>query len=257
LAWVLAGLNRLEEAASICRQAIDRKVDSVNTHLILYHIAFRQSDAAAMEREVAWAAGKPREQDLLAVQAGVAAASGRLEHARGLSRRAADLALRANLRERAAILLAWLALLEASVGDPRLAGRQATAALAMSHGSETVWQAATALALAGDLTQAEKLAAELAQRLPAHTLVNHRIVATIRAAVAVQRGDPDQAIELLRAAVPYDAGIGLSGYVRALARLKARGALKPPPSSRRSWMAAWGPKRSWRARWLSSASLAP
>ncbi len=221
LAWALAGSHRLEEAKAICRQAIERKFDSVNTHLILYHIAFRQRDAAAMEREIAWARGKPREHDMLAAEAGVAAAAGRIEQARQISRRSVDQALSANLHEWAALELAWLAFLEVSLGDHPQAVKQASAALELSHGPDTVWLAATALALAGNVTQAEKLAADLAHRFPAHTLVSRRAVPTIRAAVAIRHGKPAQAVELLRAATPYDGGIGLSSYIRALASLRA------------------------------------
>jgi tetratricopeptide (TPR) repeat protein/predicted Ser/Thr protein kinase len=228
LASAYASLSRFDEARAICQQASARKLDYLITHILLYYIAYLQGDTAAGEREVAWAKGKPGEQDMLAAQADVSACIGRLEQARELSGRSIDMALRANLKEWAAGQLASLALVEASLGNPHQARQQAAAALAMSRGSVTVGQAAAALALAGDLAQAEKLAVELVTRFPTHTLVNQRDVPTVRALVEVQRGNPARAIELLRATTPYEGGVHWHAvsvrpsFVRGLAYLRSR-----------------------------------
>jgi len=225
LAVAYAVLNRSDEAKAVCQQAVTRKLDPPELHLLLYYIAAFQGDAAAREREVAWARGKPFEPMLLNAQADVAASTGRLEQARELSGRSIDLMLQANLKELAAEHLAWLASAEALLGNPHQARQRAGAALAISDSADTVRHAATALALAGDLAQAEKLAAELVTRFPTHTLVNQRDVPTIRAAIEVQRGNPSRAIELLRAATPYEGGLGGRSwptYVRGLAYLRSR-----------------------------------
>jgi predicted Zn-dependent protease len=57
--------------------------------------------------------------------------------------------------------------------------------------------AALALARAGDTAGAEKLAAELGKDFPLGTLVQRYWLPTIRAAVALERKDPNRAIELL------------------------------------------------------------
>jgi eukaryotic-like serine/threonine-protein kinase len=58
--------------------------------------------------------------------------------------------------------------------------------------------AALALARAGDTAGAEKLAAELDKTFPLDTLVQRNWLPTIRAAVALERKDPNRAIELLK-----------------------------------------------------------
>jgi len=58
--------------------------------------------------------------------------------------------------------------------------------------------AALALARAGDIQGAEKLAGELEKALPLDTLVQEYWLPTIGAAVALQRKDPNQAVELVR-----------------------------------------------------------
>jgi predicted Zn-dependent protease len=60
--------------------------------------------------------------------------------------------------------------------------------------------AALALARAGDSAGAEKLAAELDKTFPLDTLVQRYWLPTIRAGVALERHDPNRAIELLKVA---------------------------------------------------------
>jgi eukaryotic-like serine/threonine-protein kinase len=60
--------------------------------------------------------------------------------------------------------------------------------------------AALALAPAGDTPAAEKLAAELDKTFPLDTLVQRYWLPTIGAAVALERKDPNRAVELLKMA---------------------------------------------------------
>ena len=66
--------------------------------------------------------------------------------------------------------------------------------------------AALALARAGDTAGAEKLAAELDKTFPLDTLVQRYWLPTIRAAVALQRKDPNRAVELLQVASAIELG---------------------------------------------------
>ncbi len=82
--------------------------------------------------------------------------------------------------------------------------------------------AALALARAGDTAEAEKLADELDKNFPQDTLVQKYRLPTIRAAIALQRNDPNQAIELLQVTSPIelgDAGYMLPVYLRGEAYL--------------------------------------
>jgi len=68
--------------------------------------------------------------------------------------------------------------------------------------------AALALARAGDASGAEKLAAELDRTFPLDTLVQRYWLPTLRAGVALERKDPNRAIELLKLASPIELGNG-------------------------------------------------
>jgi eukaryotic-like serine/threonine-protein kinase len=62
------------------------------------------------------------------------------------------------------------------------------------------------LARAGDTAGAEKLAAELDKTYPLDTLVQRNWLPTIRAAIALERKDPNRAIELLKDASAIELG---------------------------------------------------
>jgi eukaryotic-like serine/threonine-protein kinase len=66
--------------------------------------------------------------------------------------------------------------------------------------------AALALARAGDTAGAEKLEAELDETFPLDTLVQRYWLPTIRAANALERKDPNRAVELLKIASTIELG---------------------------------------------------
>jgi hypothetical protein len=63
---------------------------------------------------------------------------------------------------------------------------------------------ALALALSGDSASAEKLAEELNESYPQHTMIQRYRLPTIRAAIALERKNPELAIELLRVTSLYE-----------------------------------------------------
>ena len=58
-------LNRLDDAKKTIEQAQERKLEGDFLHWAIYQLAFLKGDAAEMERQVAWAAGKPGSEDIL------------------------------------------------------------------------------------------------------------------------------------------------------------------------------------------------
>jgi tetratricopeptide (TPR) repeat protein len=61
-----------------------------------------------------------------------------------------------------------------------------------------------ALALIGDAAQAQSFAEEIARRHPKNTLTQAIWLPVNRAAIELQRGHPDKAIELLQSAIKYE-----------------------------------------------------
>ena len=200
-------LNRIAEAKAMYEQALERKLKSSYFDLALYQIAFLQNDSAGMAQQVSSSARTPGlEATLFANEADTAAYSGRLSTAREFSRQAVDSAERARDKEAAATYSALSSLREALFGNADEARRRAT--LAMKHPASHDLQYASALAraYAGDDEQAQKLTDDLGQRFPEATIVQFNYLPTLRAKLAVGKGNASEALETLRAALPYDLG---------------------------------------------------
>jgi serine/threonine protein kinase/tetratricopeptide (TPR) repeat protein len=219
------GLNRFAEAKAIRQKEVELNLDAMNSHTDLYQLAFVTGDAAGMQSEADWAKGKPDEFVMLETVAEANASAGKLQQARELYRQAIDGAQRAKLPENAAGIAARQAGVEAAVGNLSGARDGARAALALNRNRNTTFFAALAYATAGDTAQASTLADELSRSFPTDTFINDIWVPSIRGLIEINRGNAAKAVDLLRAATPYEFGWPARvtpNYVRGLAYLKAR-----------------------------------
>ena len=109
-------------------------------------------------------------------------------------------------------------------GNREQARAEAKAALKLAPNRDVRAIAALALARVGDTAGAEKLAAELDKTFPLDTMVQRYWLPTIRAGVALERKDPNRAIELLKVASTIELSGGVfealcPGYLRGEAYL--------------------------------------
>ncbi|MGB7555213.1 MAG: protein kinase, partial [Candidatus Korobacteraceae bacterium] len=200
-------LNRIDEAKATYEQALEHQLKSSLLHLALYQIAFLQNDAAGMAQQVSAAAGTPGlEATFFANEADTAAYSGRLRSAREFSRQAVDSAERAGDKEAAGTYSALAALREALFGNSDEAKRRATSAMKYPAGHDLQYATALAWAYAGDDERAQKLIDDLGQTFPEATVVQFNYLPTLRAKLAVSQGNSSEALEALRAALPYELG---------------------------------------------------
>ena len=202
LGLAYTNLNRLDEADAVYKQAKERKLEHEFLFQELYLLGFLKGDAARMAQSVAAAMGKPGSEDmLLGAQADTEGWYGKLESAREVTRQAMDSAQQNDAKQGAAAYEAAAALREVEAENREQARAQAAAAVKLAPRNRDVGaMAALALARAGDTAAAEKLAAELDKTFPLDTLVQRYWLPTIRAAVALERKDPNQAIERLQVA---------------------------------------------------------
>ena len=178
-----------------------------------YDIAFLKGDKAEMEHEVALGQGKSGAEDWISDhEAFVSAYSGRLQEARRMSRRAADLAQQAAQRDRAALYETGLALWEGFFGNAPAARRSAMAARELSKDRDVEYGAAFALALSGDSSRSQTLANDLERRFPEDTSAKFSYLPALRALLALNHREPSKAVELLQIAVPYDLGVPPSSF---------------------------------------------
>jgi len=236
LAVSYMALERLDKAENTLERAFDRQLKAPDLFVLQYAIAFVKSDKAAMERVAAEALNKPEVDDWMANSTGfVLAYSGHLEEARKMSRRAADLAQKAERRDTEALYEADEAVREALFGNVPTAKQRAGMALNLSKSRDVEYAAALALAVSGESSRAQALADDLLRRFPSDTRAQFTYVPTLRALLALNHSQPSKAVELLQTAIPYELGMPSEGgseyllgagnlypaYVRGLAYLGA------------------------------------
>jgi tetratricopeptide (TPR) repeat protein len=205
-------LNRVEEAEATVKKARTEGLDS-RLAPVLYGIAFYRSDTSEMARQVANAAGKVGDEELLlALQADTSAYFGHLGKAREFSRQAADSAGRAGEKERAATYYAASALREALLGNADRAGQQALLAKRRASGRDMDYGLALALAYAGDANRAQALTDDLGKRFPEDTVVQFNYLPTLRAKLEILHANHREALDILGAASPYELGLPAFDY---------------------------------------------
>jgi len=198
-------LNRLSEARQAVEQGLARKLAPSGSHILLYFIDFLENDSPGMQRELAWASGKPEfEKFLLTMQSDTEAYYGHRREAWAFSQKAAEAARRDNSHEEAAVYMGNAALREAEFGDSAHALKAADSALALMPSKNVRILVALALARAGSAKRAQSLTNDLAKANPSDTLLSFYWLPTIRAAAELDLNHPAQAIEILHGTAGYE-----------------------------------------------------
>jgi eukaryotic-like serine/threonine-protein kinase len=201
-------LNRLDGAKKAIEQAQERKLDGDYLHQEIYYLAFLKGDTAEMERQLAWAAGRPGAEDLLlSFQSDTEGYYGRLTSAQVFTRRAIGSATRAGSKETAAMWQANAALREAEFGNAASAKQGAVEALALSPGRDVKLFAALTFARIGETPRAKAVIEEMEKSYPSDTLMKVYWLPALKAAIELHSNNPAQALVLLEAALPYELGL--------------------------------------------------
>jgi len=202
----LVNLDQLQEVRKVLDQARSRKLGDALIRLGQYTLALSQGDEREMQKELAWATGRPGEEQawFLSMQADTEAFHGRLSRSREYSRRAVDSELRADSKEGASSHQAYAALWQAEFGNLAQARKDAASALALSPGRDGKIVIAMALARIGDFSRANALADELQKTHPQDTLLKFYFLPSIRAAIELSRGNAARAEGLTERARPYE-----------------------------------------------------
>jgi eukaryotic-like serine/threonine-protein kinase len=201
-------LDRLAEAKQLAEKLRAQGLGGARIHQRFLEIAYVEGDDAAAAREIQWFAGKPEEYLSFGLEAANLNALGKRLESSKLYQRAAETALRHGLRNAAAELEEADARADALSGNCQPVRRLGRPALA--------------LAMCGDAVQAEKLAEETSKLFPNGTLSNAVQLPAIRAAIALKRNQPANAVELLASASPYERAHLEAVYLRGLAYLDLR-----------------------------------
>lgn len=217
--------DRFVEARAVSEEPQVKNLDSFEVHSALYGLAFRQNDATAMEREVAFAAGKSGLEDRLwYFQANTAAYYGRMKDSREFSRKAVASAFEAHENERAVLDAEMAALRETYVGNMAEARRQLSAALRLPKAANAgSWVVLGVLAALGEEGRFKPLAEKYSKENSDDPYVQNVQLPSWTAQLALARHDAPAAVEILHPR-PYETRFHCpdSTYVRGLAYLANR-----------------------------------
>jgi len=210
--------NRFADAKSIAQRAEQRKIDSVGLHVTLMQIAYAENDSSALAREISWGESHNVGWYFLDNQAGGEAAAGHYTKMEELLRSAYDSALNDHLPETADEILIDQAQMEFDLGMP--AAARATLNRLRSPDSASPLLAILRANL-GDTAAAQRFLTEQSSSDNSGTFMANLNLPLLRAALAMQRGRPLDAIAVLESARPYE----LASYnvltQRAIAYVKA------------------------------------
>jgi len=222
-------LNRFDDAKAIFDQAFAHKLDSGGLRANIYTLGFLRGDSDLMAQQLAWAAGRPGEEDaMLSEQSDTEAYYGRMGKAREFTSRAVNSAVNADSKETAAAWQVNAAMRDAEVGNAAAARQAVAAALALSEGRDVRVLASLALARSGDTARAAALADELKKDYATNMMLQFYWLPTAYAGIDISKGNSSRALADLEAAAPYELGQAASfvnslypAYVRGSAYLLA------------------------------------
>ena len=199
-------LDRLGEARQLAEKLRAQGLGGARIHQRFLEMAYVEDDQASIAREIQWFSGKPEEYLSFGLQAAYRNVHGQRRESHKLFERAAETARRRKLTHVAAEFEEADSLADALAGNCQTVRR--------------LGRPAMALALCGDGAQGEKLAAETSKLYPNGTVWNAVHLPAIRAAIALNRGEPPKSVELLESAAPYERAYFEAPYLRGLAYLR-------------------------------------
>jgi eukaryotic-like serine/threonine-protein kinase len=224
--WAVAAnimASRFNQAGSWLAQAEALKFDSPWLRIDRLRLAFIEGDRPTFDRILDGEAHGPnrieflRQQTIFEAQQGHFNSADRLQlEASKLSSDPGDISM----------ALVFSALRNVEAGRAAQARKAQDAALQTQLERNRRMMLALSLARSARTDEAERLADEVSQEAPLDTIVQRYLVPTVRAAIKLQKHDPNTAIDLLRATVQYDLADTESfdylypAYIRGLAYLE-------------------------------------
>jgi eukaryotic-like serine/threonine-protein kinase len=212
LAEAYSNLNRPDEAKAIVEKALGKNLDTVDLHRILLEIAYLRGNSEEMDRQVAWAKGKPEEAFLLIAKSGMDWNQGKTAKASQIIRAGQAISEKNGRKEIAAYLEAIEGLRTAMAGDCSAAKGLAASSLRMFPTASNAFPALLALASCGEAAKAKQGIELLATEHPDDTLLKVRLQPIILAVIKMQEGKLDEAVNLLEPARRIEMGGGVGFY---------------------------------------------
>ena len=192
--------GQTDQALATCRRAVALGLDGAEIHGVLAELAFARRDRAGVEQQFAWAKGKSAESYMLVREMMADFALGRRRAALESNRQLVQEYKDQGMPERANRMRGGMPRILAELGYTAEA-RALLAELPAIAGSTDI---PVAMAETGDVTKAEEILRRELAAHPEDTLWQELRGPEIRAAIALRRNRPEEAIEALKPGLPYD-----------------------------------------------------
>ena len=229
LTGVYIDRDRFDEAKAIAQKGLGKYPNAAFYHSLLWQIAFLQDDASAEKEQMDWMHSKDREDAANLeiagdAQSGKVAATAKMLAALQASRATnqAKGPMTQQAKDQLANDLAERASGECPYGFMQKGREDAEKAFALraDHPSFGVTQA---VVFCGDSAAGEKAVAEVAKANASDFFVNNLVLPIYRAALALDRNDPQQALAILQSMAQYSMAPGTDYfYFHGLANLQAK-----------------------------------
>ena len=211
--------NRFDEAKAIAQQGQAKYPDVAAYHQLLWQLGFLQGDAATEKQEMEWIRRKDppdanRLRGFADVAEGKIADAGKLATESGAAMNPSIGVTAEALGQRASV--------ECLYGYAQIGKADAEKALALKPDLLNL-SVITALAACGDAAEAEKNLDALAKKRPNDFFLNHLAYPVIRAQIALDQKNTQQAFADLQPVAPYALSPGTDyNYFHGLANLQAK-----------------------------------
>ncbi len=221
-AGALVRLNRFAEAKELYRQAMANNLDHLGYHFFLFWIGYSENDQSAIQAQLEWMRTHNYPHFAFSYQSFLARLEGRRKQSLEFSRLARVEAGKYGEKELTSASLASDAITSALYGDCRTGKQLGSEVLLISDNNYYLAEAAIALAMCGEERQAQKFADKIANSSSKDLLLKELRLLTLRAAIELNRKQPDKALELLRSTERYEGNfLDFAPFFQGIALLKA------------------------------------
>ncbi|MCU1322552.1 MAG: transcriptional regulator, CadC [Acidobacteriaceae bacterium] len=217
LGRALMHAGQLEEAKSVCELAVAKGLDGDDLHSLLLQVDIARNDLDGIKSQIAWARNHPTATRMRLNEALLAASQGRILQGKEILETISSAYKQQGLENLHTFYLLAGTRILAETGHPQEAHKLLDSLSPISGMTDPI----VAMAETGEEARAENiLTQELAQH-PDDTMWKNLKGPQIRAAIFMARHKPDEAVETLQSARPYDLREMDTLYMRGTAYLEA------------------------------------
>jgi tetratricopeptide (TPR) repeat protein len=177
-----------------------------------------------MQQQIDGARGKPDEERMQYEEARVAMFNGQVSRAKQSFQSRIELAKQRDAKDAMSQTHAEFAIWNSFFGNCKESSKSIADAFAISRGEQSLNLSGIALAVCGDIDQAQFIASEFANR-KSRDVTSISVLPEMRAAIEISRNNPAKAVEILESTRILERGFGIpvcSTYLRGIAYLRQK-----------------------------------